>query len=158
MQRTLAAAIAIAALLAPLRAPEIRQHVCIAPSRRALRLPSFEVERIAANVDQAVDRGGAAQYLAARRVHAPAVQMGLRLRVMEPVVARHVHRNRERRGHLDEHRPIRAAVLEQQHGAAAVGAQPIGQHAAGRARADDHVIEFFDLRHAGSILASRTAG
>ena len=71
---------------------------------------------------------------------AAAVEMGLGLGLVAPVVAGHVHRDREGARHLDEHRAVRAAMLEQEHAVAAVLAQPMGEHATGRAGADDDVV------------------
>ena len=43
---------------------------------------------------------------------------------------------------MDPRIAVLAAGFEQQHGGLAVGGQPVGQHAAGRAGADDDEIEF----------------
>ena len=47
----------------------------------------------------------------------------------------------KRRRHVDEDRAIGAAMFEDEHAVAAVLAEAIGEHAPGRARADDHVVE-----------------
>src|SRR5262245_14988950 len=47
--------------------------------------PAVEILGLAADPDQAVDRGGAAQHLAARREHAPAVERRLGLGLKRPV-------------------------------------------------------------------------
>src|SRR6202034_3717442 len=122
---------------------------------RTLLLPVLEIERVTAHVHHAVDRGGAAEHLAARGVQAAAVEMRLGLGPVAPVVALHVHRDRERTRHLDPQRAVRAAVLEQQHAVAAVLAQAIGEHAAGRAGADDHVVERF---HGNAAAVARCCG
>ncbi len=147
LQRARIAAISVAACGARFGAPEIRQHVGITPARSAFRFPAIEVLRVAAHVHEAVDRGGAAQALAARRVDPAPAEMRFRFRVVEPVVLLHAHRDRERRGHLDEDRAVRAAVLEQQHAVLAVLGEPVGQHAAGGAGADDHEIEGLSRGH-----------
>src|SRR5207253_4998296 len=84
-ERALRAAVFITAAGAPLGALEVRQNVAIAPPCRALPLPALEVERIAAHVDEPVDRGGAAEHLAARRVQPPAAEVRLGLGVVAPV-------------------------------------------------------------------------
>ncbi len=117
------AAVPVSALLAALRTFEIRQYVAVRPPLGALRRPPLEILRIAADVDKTVDGRGAAQHLAARGVQAPAVQMRLGLGVIEPVVLRHVHRNGQRRGHLNVDRAVETAVLEQEHAVPAIRAQ-----------------------------------
>ena len=141
VKRPLAAAVCVGAAFPGLGLAEIGQAVAIAPAGGARGLPFVEIAGVAAHVDHAVDRGRAAQHLAARTVDAPAVQIGLGLGLEAPVVALHVHGDRERGRHLDEDAAPAAACLEQQHADALVLAQPVGQHAAGRAGADDHVIE-----------------
>jgi len=145
-ERSVRAAIVVAATGAALGALEVRQHVAVAPARCPLALPALVVERVAAHVHHAVDRRGAAEDLAARGVQAAAVQLWLALGVVAPVVLRHVHRDRQRARHLDPHRAIGAAVLEQQHLVAAVLGQAVREHAAGGAGADDEVVDGF-LRH-----------
>ena len=157
LQLAVRTAIVVAAFLALLGAPKIRQHVAVGPAGRTLFLPALEIVGIAADVHQAVDRRGPAQYLAARRVHAAPIQVRLRLRVIEPVVLRHVHRYRQRRGHLDENGSVRAAVFEQQHPPRPVGAQPVRQYASRGSRADDHRIETV-IRHDLSSKVGRSSG
>ena len=141
VQRPVGAAPGIAAFRPRLGAAEIRQHVAIGPALGALAFPPVEVERVAAHVDHAVDRGGAADDLAARRVDAAAAECRFRLGLVRPVVFRHVHRNGQRARHLDQHGTVAAAELEQAD-RAVVLAQPVGQHASRGARADDDVVEF----------------
>ena len=114
-QRPVAAAIGVGAAAQTFGAAEIGQHVAIAPARRAFLLPALEIERIAAHIDEAVDRGRAAEDLAARAVQAPAVQMRLGLGLIAPVIRLHVHRDRQRRRHLDEDGAIGPAVLQHQY-------------------------------------------
>ena len=130
VQRTVAAAIFVAAGGEGLRLAEVGQAVAIAPAAGAERLPLVEVVRMAAHVDEAVDRGRAAQDLAARAVDGAAVEARLRRGVVAPVVLGSVHRDRERRGHLDEDAAVAAAELEDQHFGPRVLGQARGQHAA----------------------------
>ena len=80
------AAIFVATGGARLRAPEVGQHGRVIPACGALGLPAFVILRIAADIDQAIDRGRSAEHLAARRVQAAAAEAGLRLGVVAPVV------------------------------------------------------------------------
>ena len=70
---------------APLGAPEVGQHVGIAPAVVAALGPAVEVQPLAAIVDVAVDRAGAAQRLAARGGDAPAAGPLAGLGRVEPV-------------------------------------------------------------------------
>src|SRR5262249_495624 len=78
MQRILAA-------LLVLGAAKIGQHILEAPAGIA-ELPSMiEVRRLAADVEQAIDRARAAQHLPPRLDDLPVVELGLRLRSVEPI-------------------------------------------------------------------------
>ena len=123
------------------RAPEVGQHVAVAPAGRALRFPALEIERMAAHIDEAVDRRRAAENLAARAGDAPAVEIGLGLAHIAPIVGLHIHRDRQRRRHLDEEGAVRPAIFEHEDARAAVFTEPVGEHAPRRAGADDHVVE-----------------
>ena len=140
-ERPAVAAIGVGRPAKALGAAEVGQHVPISPALRALLFPALEVERMSAHIDEAVDRGGAAQDLAARTQDAPAVEMGLGLAHVAPIVGLRVHRDRERRRHLDEGRPVGSAIFEHENGRSAVFGEPIGEHTTRGARADDHVIE-----------------
>ena len=152
-KRPLGAAVRVAAAGPGLGLAEVGQAVAVGPAGRALGLPLVEVAGVAAHVDHAVDRGRAAQHLAARAVEPAAVQVGLGLGLETPVVARHVHRDGERGRHLDEDAAVAAPRLEQQHAGAHVLAQAVSQHAAGRAGADDDVIEA--LLHGRNVARNR---
>src|SRR5581483_5424339 len=78
----------IAVADAPLHAPEVGQHVGIAPAAVAHLRPGVEVHVLAAVVDVAVDGAGPAQRLAARGGDAPAAGPGPGLHAVEPVHAR----------------------------------------------------------------------
>ena len=145
VQRPGIAAVLVSSLLQRFGPAKVRQHVLIAPASRALLLPLVEVQRVAAHVHHAVDRRRPTQHLAPRRMQPAPTQMRLRLGLVRPVVFRHVHWDRQRAGHLDQHRRVGTAVLQQQHRGRAVLRQPVRQDAPGRTSADDHVI--IDLRH-----------
>ena len=72
-ERAGVATIGIAAVLPVLGTLEVGQAVGVTPAARTEFGPLVEIASMAAHVDQAVDRGGAAEHLAARAVHAPAV-------------------------------------------------------------------------------------
>ena len=148
MQRAVAAAPAILAAVCVLHALEIGEHVGEGPAGRALFGPVVEVARMAAHIDHAVDRRRAADHLAARRGQHAAAEMRLRLGRKAPVVEAHVHRERQRRRHLDERADIAAAKFDDDDAMLAVLRQAVGQGRAGRAGADDDEIGFKHFRRA----------
>ena len=138
--RPVAAAPRIGAALPGLATPEIGQHVGIGPAARTLLRPAVVVAAIAAGIGHHVDRGRAAQHLAAHRLDLAAVHVRLGLGAVAPVehvVFVHLaHAERD----MDERMEVAPARLDQQHTRRAVLAQAIGQHAAGRTAADDDVV------------------
>ena len=139
-ERSFAAAPSVGAVFPGLAAAEIGQHVRIGPAARALLRPAVVVAGIAARIGHDVDRGRAAQDLAAHRLDAPAVEVRLGIGLVAPVEhAVFVHAAHAERD-VDVRVPVAAAGFEQKHARGAVLGQPVGQHAAGRAGADDDVI------------------
>src|SRR5207247_369945 len=85
-QVAVAPAIGVLALAdPPLQPLEIRQHIRIAPAAIAELRPGVEILVLAAVVDVTVDRGGAAEGLAARRIDAAAPGPRTRLLLIGPV-------------------------------------------------------------------------
>ncbi len=112
------------------------------PARVAELPPVIVVGRLAAHVDHAVDRGAAAEHLAARIVQRAAVEPGIGLGLQAPVGARIAHGVEVADGHVDPEIAVAAAGLEQQHPVARIGRQAVGQDAAGGAGADHDIVEF----------------
>ena len=79
VERPAGAVIIVRAALLVLGAAEIRQHVVIAPADAAELPPIVEILPLAADIDQPVDRAGAAEHLAARPRDAAAVEPRHRL-------------------------------------------------------------------------------
>ena len=121
---------------------EIGQHVVIAPALIAVLAPAIVVLVLAANIEQAVDRTRSAQHLAARLKHGSPVQSRLGLGLVHPVDGFFLEQPAIAERHVDPEIGILRAGLEQQHRILAVRAQAIGEHASGRARTDDDVVEF----------------
>ena len=119
-----------------LGAQEVGQHVVPAPPQLA---PLVVVGRVAADVDHRVDRRGAAERLAARQIDAAVVETRLEPGAEVPVRARAVV-GREGGRDVDEVRRVRRPGLQEQDLHIGVLAEPVGEHAARRARADDHVV------------------
>ena len=139
----------------PLHALEVGEHICVAPAAVAELRPGVEVHALAAVVDVAVDGAGAAERLAARGEDAPAAGPLARLHAVEPVHTPVVERLDEAGRQVDVRVPVAGAGLEHEHGCGAVLAQAVGQHAAGRARTDDHVVEDFHPRFSSQSFLGR---
>ena len=152
-ERAAAAAVVVGARDARLHALEVGQAVRVAPALEpGLGRPLLVVERVAALEDHPVDRARPAEHLAAGMGDAAPVHERLRLGCVAPVVVRVPDRKRERRGHVDVRVPpgVGAPGLEHEHARSGIGAQPVGEHAAGGAPADDDVVV---ARHARSTLS-----
>ena len=129
--------------VAGLQPLEVGEAVRVVPGRHALfGTPPVVVRRVAALEDHRVDAARAAEQLAPRMRDAPAVQEGLRLGLVAPVVEAAPDGHAERRGHLDGEVPpvVRAARLQQQHAVGRVGAEPVRQDGSCRSGADDHEV------------------
>ena len=120
---------------------EIRQHVSITPTCRAVGVPSLEVTRVAADINHAVDRRRTTQHFTARAIQPPTLERGLRFTRERPVKTGIVHRQRKCRRHANEGMTITAARLQQQHLRGTIFAKSIREHAACRTRANDDVVE-----------------
>mmetsp|Transcript_23166 Transcript_23166/g.57224 ORF Transcript_23166/g.57224 Transcript_23166/m.57224 type:complete len:342 (+) Transcript_23166:1136-2161(+) len=148
VQRSAIAAEIVPAAVVGLHPPEVGQHLPVRPALAACLRPAIEVLRVSTDVDHPIDGGRPSQHLAAVVLHLPAAQPGLHLALEGPVVARAVDVFEHHRRHLQRQRTVRSsdcvvlrAGLDQQHAVRRVAAEPIGQHAAGGARADNHVIK-----------------
>ena len=128
---------------AVLHAVEVGQAVGVVPRLHArVGGPTLVVERVAALEDHPVDAAGAAEHLAAGVVDPAPVHVRLGLRLVLPVVEPAADRVGQSRRHVDEDVPegVVAARLQDEHGAAGIGRQAVGQGGAGRAAPDDHVV------------------
>jgi len=121
MDRAARAVIFVGAQLEILQLLEIGQHVREAPAFVAELAPAVIVAAGAAIVDHAVDRGGAAQHLAARRVHLAAARMALRHADVHPLEPALVHDRQQAAGRVNEDAAITPARLDQQHARTGIG-------------------------------------
>ena len=141
LQRAGAAAIFfIAVPLVAFHVAEDRQHLPIAPAAIAELRPGVVVLRLAAHEHHAVDRRRAAQQLAARHRDAALAGRRLGLRGIEPVRPGII----DQLGEADrDPRPGMAFApgFQHQHPVFGIGAQPVGEHRAGRPGAHHDVIE-----------------
>ncbi len=128
---------------------EVGQHVGVAPAVVPHLPPGVVVQRVAAHEEHAVDRRRAAQHLAARQPDATVVQLRLGLGHVAPVELGVEHGPQEADRHLEIEVVVLAPGLQHQDLDVLVLAEPRGQHAAGRAGADDDVVVGLCLGHGG---------
>src|SRR5437868_288840 len=139
----------------PLQPLEIGQYVRIAPAAIAELRPGIEILALAAVVDMAVDRGRSAERLAARRVDAAAAGPWARLLAVAPVDALHVERLDEAGRQMNVGVPVRRPRFQHTDAARRIFAEPVGEHAACGARADNHIIERFHRLASGAAWLPR---
>src|SRR3989441_3264353 len=121
-----------------LRLPEVRQEIVETPARDR---PAVEVLALAADIDQTVDRGGAAENFAARREDAPVVQRRLGLRLVRPVDVGTREQLAVAERHVDPEVGVARPGFEEKHAAAAAFGEPVGEDATRGPGPDDDVIE-----------------
>ena len=135
-----AAAVGVGAVLPGLLLFEIGQRVGVRPRRQAVGRPAVVVAAVAPRIGHGVDRGRAADHLAARALDPPPGQVRLGLGEVHPVVHAVGEDLAPGQGNVNPRIAVPAAGLEHQHIGVAVLGQPVRQHAAGRTRADDDVV------------------
>ncbi|MNZ74630.1 hypothetical protein D3C78_930830 [compost metagenome] len=142
VQLTFAAVEFAVAAMVLLALAEVRQHVGVGPALVAQRMPVVVVAVVATDVDHAVDRAAAAERLAARLVALATAQARLRHGMEGPVdVPGRQDRGDPQRG-VDQRGGIFRAGFQQADADGRIGAQAVGQHAAGGTGANDDVVEF----------------
>ena len=102
--------------------------------------PLVVVLRLAAHVDHAVDRGAAADHLAARIVEGAAAETGFGLGLEQPIRARIADAVEITNRDVDPVVIVITAGLQEQDLVRRIGGQPVRQHATGAAGADNDVI------------------
>jgi len=140
-QRSARAVRRVGAALLVLGLAEIGQHAVPVPAGAAALPPQIVIGRVAAHVDHAVDRAGAAQHLAARLVHRAAFELGLGLALEHPVDPWIGEQPAVAHRDVDPPVAVVGAGLQQQYPVAAVFAQPGGDAAAGRTGAGHDIVE-----------------
>src|ERR1700730_5163462 len=98
-----------------LRASEIGQHIVERPAGVAELAPMVEIFGLAADIDHAVDRGGAAEHLAARPEYAAIAGAGVGLGLVPPVDRRVGESLAKAERNVDPPVAVLAAGLEQEH-------------------------------------------
>ena len=139
-ERPAGAVVVVGAALLILRPLEQGQHVVPAPARIAHLAPAVVVLMLTAHVKQAVERGGAAQHLAARPVETAAVQARIRLGHVAPVDTGVVHGFEVADRDVDPGIDVAPPGLQQHDPRRRIGAQSIGQNATRRSCTDYDII------------------
>ena len=132
-----------------LQPPERRLDVVPTPAAKAKLAPVVVIGGLSAHGDHGVDRGGAADHLAAGIGQRAAVETGFRLGPEHPVRARIADREQIADRDVKPDPVIAAAGLQDQHAVPGIGRQPVGDDTAGGARANNDIVEitFKLLRH-----------
>src|SRR5215813_5116782 len=131
-------------ILAPLLifgAAKTGQHTLEAPAGVAELPPMIEVGRLAADVEQAIDRARAAQHLPAGLDDLPVVELGLRLRGVEPIDLTIGEQLAVAERDVNPDMAVMAARLQQENAMATRGGETIGENAARASGADDDIVE-----------------
>ena len=155
MHRAAGTVIVAGPALPVFRAAEVRQQALVIPASRARAFPRVVVSGMTAIPDHRVHRTAAAEHAPPGYRYGPAGHARARRVAVTPVQAAAVQRLPQRWvGDLGDSATVRAG-LHQQYRDVRVLRQPGGQHAPGRARADDDVVVLgaTHRRHCQNIAA-----
>src|SRR5216684_8694736 len=125
---------------------EIGQHVLERPPGVAELTPMIEILGLAADIDHTVDRGGAAEHLAARPENAAIAGAGVGLGLVAPVDGRIGEGLAKAEGDMDPAVAVLAPSLDQQDTSCRVLAEPGRHRATGRPRTDNDKIGLDQMR------------
>src|SRR6185437_7048289 len=145
-ERPIAAVRAARATAIVLGALEVGQHALPIPAAISELRPCVIVLALSSDEDQPVDRTRTAKATASRPVDLAPAHIWLFVGIEAPIIGLVEHGLPVTDGNVDPQIVVLGACLEQQNLVAAVGAQTISEHATGRTRADNHVVELADLR------------
>ncbi len=141
VQRAAAAARVVTARAKMFGLAEIGQHRVVAPAPVPVLRPCVVVERVAADIQHAVDGAGPAQGASTRDGNAPVIGVGFRFALEIPVIRWIVEQFGETGWDSDPHGAVFRTGFQQQHRGASVLAQAVCQHATGGTGAHDDVVE-----------------
>ena len=149
-ERSVAAAILVGAALPAFLAAEIGEDLRVGPALQPGGGPAVVIEAMAAHISETVDRGRAADHLAAIDRDPPVCGAGFGLGGIHPVLAPVQHVSAPGQGDMKPEILVPIAGLEHQNPDGGILGQAVGEGAAGRAGADDDVIEAVVLGHRGA--------
>ena len=124
---------------------EIGQDVVPRPAAIAELRPMVEILGLAAHIDEPVDRARSAEDLATRIEDRAPGGAGIGLGVIAPGQGRMVEQFHKAGRDMDIGAPVAPAGLDQQYPHLRVLAQAVGENAAGRSGADDHIVGLHPL-------------
>ncbi len=140
-EKAITAPVGGAARIVSLRTLEEREHVVVAPARVAEVAPAVEASPVTADMRHGVDGARTAVDLAARAEQHPALQAGLGLGAIAPVVGGSHQRYPTPRGGDIGVALSGDARLQEQDTDRGIGGQTMGEHAARGAGAHHDVVE-----------------
>ncbi len=140
-QRSARAAPSIGAREVVFHSPIDGKHVRRRPARIAECRPRVEIGRLSAHVNHGVDRARAADDAAARPIGRSPAGAVIGFGLVTPIEFRMVEGLAVADRHPDPEIEVGTARLEQQHPHRGIGAQPVGENATGRTRADDDKVK-----------------
>src|SRR5262245_48951385 len=139
MQRILAARLVLGAA-------KIGQHILETPTGIAELAPMIEVGRLAADIEQAINRARATQHFSPRLDDLPVVELGLRLRAIEPIDLAIGEQFAVAERDVNPEMAVMPARLQQENAMATRGGQTIGENAARASGADDDIVKGVHVR------------
>jgi hypothetical protein len=142
VERTAGAVIIVLAALLVLGAPEIRQHIVIAPAETAELAPIVEILALPADIDQSVDRAGAAKHFSPRPRDAATIESRHRFSLELPGDLRVIDVAVEPGRDMNPRVRVLAAGLDHEDLGAGIGRETVRQHAPGRPGSDNDEIIF----------------
>src|SRR5215510_1629067 len=131
-------------ILAPLLifgAAKTGQHILEAPAGIAELPPMIEVGRLAADVEQAIDRARPAQHFPPWLDDLPVVELCLRLRGVEPIDLSIGEQLAVAERDVNPDTAVMTARLQQENAMATRGGETIGENAARASGADNDIVE-----------------
>ena len=151
--RAAAAAEGRFAALPAFGAAEIGECVGIGPAGKPGGRPAVVVGAVPAHPRHGIDRRRTPDHAASCTLDRTTVEILLRLGEVAPVVQAFAENAAPAKRDVDPGIAIPVASLEQQHAGARGFRQPVGEHAAGRTRTDDHIVKACAFAHGGLPLS-----
>src|SRR4051794_13828205 len=130
------------------------QTVLVGPSGVAELGPQVEIRGVAPDVDHSIDRARSTEGFAAGAIENSSMKARLRYAVVAPVELAGTHQLEVTGGHPHKNAVARPAGLEEEDAVARILRETARHYAAGRSRADHHII--VDPIHACSSAGSVT--
>ena len=162
VQRPAGAPVVVAALRPGLGPLEVGQQVSVGPFGQRVARPAVVVERIAADIDLAIDGGRSAEHATAWAMHDATAEVRFRFSEIIPAVAFTVHGlgKGSRHSNLPFPEWIFTAGFQQQHADRRILGQAVCQYATCGTGTDNHIVcmQYFIVHGFGAYLSNCAAG